>query len=86
MTRPDPSDLFAADAFAMEAGSLCIRAVTAGQAGRFPEQRELVAKAAEHLAKALAKLNPVTVSLAERPTSFFPTALEVVCGEPRAAA
>ena len=54
----DPSDLFAADAFASRAGMLCTRAVTAGEAGRFSEQRQLVAEAAQELAEALKRLNP----------------------------
>lgn len=58
MTRHDPSDLFAADAFACDAGMNLIRAVTAGEHGRYSEQRALVEQATEQLAKALARLNP----------------------------
>jgi hypothetical protein len=56
--RHDPFDLFAADALAMDAGTLLVRAITAGENGRSAEQSELVAKAAEKLAAALGKLNP----------------------------
>ncbi|GEM_PF-5051241 len=58
MTRPDPFLLFKADSLSLEAGSLFIRAVTAGEHGRYAEQRGLVAEAADRLAKALALINP----------------------------
>lgn len=62
MTRHDPHDLFAADAFCMDAGSLLVRAVTAGERGDFSDQRALVERATAQLASALAKLNPATQS------------------------
>lgn len=59
MTRTyEPRDLFAADAHAMNAGNLIIRAVTAGEHGRFVEQRDLIAQAADALGRSLALLNP----------------------------
>lgn len=61
MPRHDPSDLFAADAFAMDAGSLLIRAVTAGENGRASDQAALVERAVAQLANAIARLNPATV-------------------------
>lgn len=54
----DPSDLFAADAYAMAATASIIRAVTAGETGRLADQRAHIAAAAEGLAKALNLLNP----------------------------
>ena len=62
MTRHDPTDLFAADSYAMDAAGLLVRAVTAGENDRWSEQRALVEQATSQLAKALSKLNPATVS------------------------
>lgn len=58
MMAYDAHDLFEADRLATEAGSLFIRAVTAGEHGRGSEQRALVAMAAEKLAAALHLINP----------------------------
>lgn len=62
MTRRDPSDLFAADAFCMDAGSLFIQAVTAGECGDYARQRALVERATSQLASALSLMNPATQS------------------------
>lgn len=58
MTRHDPHDLFAADAVGMNACAYVIQAVTAGEQGRYAEQRALIEKATEGFASALRKLNP----------------------------
>lgn len=62
MTRYEPTDLFAADAVGMNACTLVIAAVNAGEQGRYSDQRALVEKATEGFANALRKLNPAALS------------------------
>ncbi len=62
MTRYDPTDLFAADAIGMNACTYLTQAVTAGEQGRWSDQRALVEKATEGFANALRKLNPAALS------------------------
>lgn len=65
MTRHDPRDLFAADAVGMNACAYVVQAVTAGEQGRYSEQRALVAQAVEGFAKAISRLNPATMEQPE---------------------
>lgn len=67
MIRRDPTDLFAADAFCMDAGSLFIQAVTAGERGDYARQRALVEQATSQIGKALSLMNPATRSGSAQP-------------------
>ena len=57
---PNASTLFAADDACMKAGSLFVRAVTAGEEGRASDQSDLIQQAVEHLAAAIRLANPAT--------------------------
>lgn len=47
----DPFDLFRADSLCLEASSLFIRAVTAGENGRYGEQLDLISEASRKIAQ-----------------------------------
>lgn len=64
MTPPPLASINAADDEGLNACVCLARAVVACQGGHTDQQTELVAKAAEHFARALSLLNPAT---AEQP-------------------
>lgn len=47
----DPHDLFLADSLCLEASNLFIRAVTAGESGRYGEQLDLISEASRKIAQ-----------------------------------
>lgn len=47
----DPHDLFRADSLCLEASNLFIRAVTAGENGRYGEQLDLISEAGRKIAQ-----------------------------------
>ena len=47
----DPHDLFRADSLCLEASNLFIRAVTAGENGRYGEQLDLISEASRKIAQ-----------------------------------